>query len=143
MSRAVDYSKPLSREERDYLDMRGRQADIDRVDNAFDVPEEDRQVSTETTGDAPRIQSLVWGDRMATRREQLQREMDELDAAEAAAQSQQEGAPEDDNRPYAEWAPAELKAELKARQLPTSGNKAELVQRLEEDDSSVQQPPQE
>lgn len=37
---------------------------------------------------------------------------------------------------YSEASVAELKAELERRELPTSGNKPELIARLEEDDAA-------
>ena len=43
---------------------------------------------------------------------------------------------EEEVRPYEEWTNEELSEELKARELPHSGNKAELVARLEEHDKS-------
>jgi hypothetical protein len=37
---------------------------------------------------------------------------------------------------YAEWTKDELQAELEKRDLPKSGNKDELIARLEEDDAA-------
>jgi len=45
-------------------------------------------------------------------------------------------AADDAERPYEEWTNEELSAELEARELPHSGNKAELVERLQEDDAA-------
>jgi len=41
-------------------------------------------------------------------------------------------------KPYAEWTNEELATELKARELPHSGNKDDLVARLEENDNIEQ-----
>ena len=38
--------------------------------------------------------------------------------------------------PYKEWTLDDLRDELRARQLPTSGNKPELVERLEDNDEA-------
>jgi hypothetical protein len=43
---------------------------------------------------------------------------------------------ESDEIVYSEASVAELKAELERRELPTSGNKPELIARLEEDDAA-------
>lgn len=53
-------------------------------------------------------------------------------------QSTQDNEPEgdeDDVPPYTEWTNEELRAELADRGLSTEGKKADLVARLEEDDS--------
>lgn len=42
----------------------------------------------------------------------------------------------DDDSDYSEWSNDELAAELQERGLPKSGNKAELIARLEADDAS-------
>lgn len=41
-----------------------------------------------------------------------------------------------DDAPYEDWTVAELQAELEGRELSKSGNKAELVSRLHEDDAA-------
>ena len=48
-------------------------------------------------------------------------------------QAQVEDLPEDH---YSYWTKEELQAELEKRDLPKSGNKAELVERLEDDDAA-------
>lgn len=48
------------------------------------------------------------------------------------AGSEETPAPESDE--YSEWTVAQLKKELRSRELPVSGNHDELVARLEEDD---------
>ena len=47
-----------------------------------------------------------------------------------------QGDPPSEEGGYSEWTKAELEAELENRDLPKSGNKDELVARLEEDDAS-------
>lgn len=67
----------------------------------------------------------------------------EVEAAEAAVDAlteEQETEHEDGNteevKPYGEWTNEELSEELKSRELPHSGNKDELVARLEESDKA-------
>lgn len=38
---------------------------------------------------------------------------------------------------YAEWTPAQLKQELKNRELPAGGKKADLIARLQENDKET------
>lgn len=47
-----------------------------------------------------------------------------------------EDAGDDESEDYNDWKVATLREELKERELPTSGNKPELVARLEADDES-------
>lgn len=63
-------------------------------------------------------------------------------AAKAAlaksAEDEQRDAPEDSaEQGYSEWSKDQLTEELKARELPHSGTKDELIQRLEEDDQEA------
>lgn len=48
-----------------------------------------------------------------------------------------------DVEPYEEWALADLRAELEARELDTKGKRAAMVERLEEDDASTEEEPEE
>lgn len=43
-----------------------------------------------------------------------------------------------DERPYEDWTKEELSAELESRDLPKTGNKPELIARLEEADAAVE-----
>lgn len=43
---------------------------------------------------------------------------------------------EEVDEPYSEWSLDDLKAELKERKLATTGNKEQMVSRLEKDDES-------
>lgn len=142
MSQEVKFDSPLTQDERAYLEMRGRQADIDRVDNAFGTDEEDRVSGREPTGDGPQVRPLAWGETLVQRRARLEEELRALDEAE---QSQQEAAADgggdvegSEDQPYAEWKVPELQKELRARGLPASGSKPEMVQRLEADDEQSQ-----
>lgn len=129
MSREIDLSKPLSDEDAQYLADRGRYADLERAGrNASDLPDGD--------GTGPQLESAVTGDRAASERDRLIARLRELDPDAA---SDFEGDPETDDEevaPYSEWTVPELDAELKRRELPGGGNKAEKVKRLEDDDAA-------
>lgn len=58
----------------------------------------------------------------------------ELTATEIEADTQAEAARAESNVDYSEWTVAKLAAELKRRELPSSGAKPELVARLLESD---------
>lgn len=50
----------------------------------------------------------------------------------------EQGSPDDDELPpYVEWTVEDLKEECRTRELAVSGNKADLVARLEQDDALV------
>ena len=50
-----------------------------------------------------------------------------------------DGNADDDSEDYAQWSNAKLREELGERDLPLSGTKAEMVARLQEDDSRNEQ----
>lgn len=58
----------------------------------------------------------------------------ELTATEIEADTQAEAARAESNVDYSEWTVSKLAAELKRRELPSSGSKPELVARLLESD---------
>lgn len=66
---------------------------------------------------------------------------DEIAAAAAESEAASEAQDDDDevvdSEEYGEWTKAQLQYELTERNLPTSGTKAELVTRLEEDDAAA------
>lgn len=130
MSMEVDFTTPLTEEERKYLHMRGRLADVERADNTHGVdgPEQFGD------GSGPQEMPLLTGERAAQRREELLRELALLDDAEP-----DEDGDEDEVPPYESWKVADLDAELRRRSLATDGNKEAKAQRLYADDEANQQ----
>jgi hypothetical protein len=136
MSQEVDLSQPLSDEDFRYLTDRGRGDLIERAHAMHGTSDEDYAHVLSGDGTGPQPQPLAQGESRATRRERLQRELDELDAAEAGDDDEVDD-DEVDDRPYSEWTVTELDAQLKVRELPTSGSKPDKVKRLEEDDAAA------
>lgn len=77
--------------------------------------------------------ALMWQDR-TVRKYWLEFYSDEAKAEQA--DSSEENEPEGDDEPYPTWTNEELRTELARRGLDVTGNKAELVARLEKDDES-------
>lgn len=131
MSMGLDLSKPLDEKGRAYLAMRGRYADIQRIDaqQGVETPELDAG-----DGTAPPVIPLMSAEQKATERDRLLARLAALDAEEADPEEA-----DDEVDPYEVWAPKELDAELKRRGLPGGGTKPEKVARLEEDDAKAAQ----
>lgn len=128
MSMAVDLSTPLTRQEREYLAMRGRYDDITRADEMHGVsgtglPEGD--------GSGP----VQYGTASYDVRDQ---KIAELEAQLALLRGEPADVDEedvaDDVAPYEEWTVQELDAELKRRSLPVKGDKAAKVTALYDHD---------
>jgi hypothetical protein len=62
-------------------------------------------------------------------------EDDEAGVAQAIQQPDENDPGDDESDDYNDWKNATLRNELSNRDLPTSGNKADLVARLQEDDA--------
>lgn len=161
MSRVVDLSKPLSKEDEAYLKERSRQADIDEnkrvlAEEAGDEPEEPEEPEFKQTytvaappiepGSAadnpPRfvgtrpygVDRAVWGGTTGLSEQEgyaatagepheEQVELVNQDEVEGQSETEETSNPED-------LTVDELKDELRERELPLDGNKAELVKRL-------------
>ena len=92
MGREIDLTKPLSAEDREWLEQRGKYGDL-RIADEYNPP--------------------------------------------AAADSEpDEGETSDSGSDYDGWSKAQLQYELSTRDLTTTGTKAELVERLLEDDAA-------
>lgn len=130
MSMEIDLSTPLTDDERQYLLMRGRLADIERADSLNGVETPD---APEGDGTGPKPISLMTSEQRATEAERLRARLAEIEGDADESDEDEDVEPE----PYDAWTVQELDAELKRRQLPTSGTKAEKVKRLEEDDAAA------
>jgi len=135
MSMVVDLNTPLTDEERAYLSMRGRYADIQRVDALHGS---EAQPLGDGDGTGPKHQALTTSEARAERRQAILEELRLLEAAD--------GNPDDDTEtdpnavaPYEEWTHKELDAELKRRDLAKGGNVQEKAQRLYDDDAASYQ----
>lgn len=131
MSMHVDLSTPLTEEERQYLAMRGRYAELERA----------AQLTGESVGDlgtgdgtGPAVMPLGTAEQRAGERERLLARLKELDAADGEQD-------EEELPPYEQWKVQELDKELKGRGLPTDGDKPTKVQRLYADDQAASQQP--
>lgn len=136
MSMEVDFNTPLSNEERNYLNMRGRLADIQRADDRHEVTDAD---VPEGDGTGPQMRPLGMAEDAATERQRLLDRLRELDAVDGP----DEDSNDEELSPYEQWTNRELDDELGRRNLAKGGTKAEKVNRLYEDDATMQneQPP--
>jgi hypothetical protein len=132
MSMEVDLSTPLTREEREYLHMRGRIGDIELADNLHG--QSDDPELSEGDGTGPRSWSVTTAEAAQERRERLLAELAELDKLElgAGTDGDDEGLP-----PYEQWNSRDLNDELKAREMPAGGSNQEKARRLREDDERL------
>lgn len=160
MARHIDDSKPLSREDRQWLQDWGRTAEIERIDAKHGVTAEDVAAEQDSSG----------GDTTADALRQLLRDNgvdpgnsdEDLMGALQIALSGRRGDPlgngqqvvapgesgsfapgqpngedtGDDSGDYADWTVPELQEELGNRELSKSGNKKDLIARLREDDAA-------
>lgn len=143
MARDIPLDQALTDQDRRYLRDRGAwgQALETRVDENY--PPDPAQL--EAFNAREKADSVTApGDRMLL--EENARLKEQL-AALQAGQEPTEAPAEEDDRAYEEWTLAELQAEIRARNeervaaggtpLPTSGTKADLAARLNEDDASA------
>ncbi len=135
MAMGIDFSTPLTNQERKFLEERGRYSDIERADSVHGASApEDWDVAGDGTG--PQVLPVLTSEARAARKEQLLRELADIDAAEGGDAEDGEDVP-----PYEAWNVAELDAEIKRRNdagasLETGGKKDEKVARLYEDDDN-------
>jgi hypothetical protein len=130
MSMEIDYSTPLTQEERAYLRERGKYGDEARADamHGVDTPPDD---GGDGTGLVP--VSALTSDQMAGERDRLRARLAELDAAEGVDDEDDE----DVLPPYEEWKVTELRKEAGNRNLDKSGDVPTLAARLREYDAAA------
>jgi hypothetical protein len=162
MARIIDDSKPLSAEDRQWLKDWGRGAEIERIDQIHGVTDggasqEDSPAPGERTteealaqllrengvdpGDNP-LEALVGvltrsaGDPLG-HGQQVVAPGESGSSASGEPTGEDTGDDGDDGGDYTgpEWDKAALQEELGKRELSKSGNKAELIARLREDDA--------
>lgn len=139
MSMAVDFTTPLTAEERDYLNARGRQEEIDRADAAHGAPEEMPDYSGDGTG--PRTRQLDSGLAAIARPEELLAQLREMGVNVQVVDEPVDG---DEVSPYDEWSLTDLKAEIDRRnegrddstKLSKAGGVQALADRLYADDDA-------
>jgi hypothetical protein len=135
MSMAVDLSTPMTDAEYAYLQSRSQTARIEQMHQMHGTSDADyAHVDLGSPQPGPKEQVLLQGDARARRREQLLEELAALSGDEG--DDEEDGEVVEDDRPYAEWSVAELDAELKVRELPTTGKQADKVKRLEDNDAA-------
>lgn len=128
MSREIDLSKPLSDEDRDYLEQRGRSAEIayaDAVHSGEDQPSDEELMELE--------QKAI--EEQRGKRVPLQMDPDavrfEDDDEDTGEQAPAEEGDDPDDVAYVNRATvADLKEQLAARDLPTDGLKPVLQRRM-------------
>lgn len=115
MGRKIDFSQPLTADELAYVNDRPwlrHDAEL----QGFEVLTEDDEFTVETDDET---EDDGAGDGDAD------------DEADEAGDDEEE----EDDESYSDWNVDQLKEELKTRELPVSGSKEQLVQRLEESDA--------
>lgn len=129
MSMAVDFSSALTKEERAYLEERGKYADIERADNLHGV-----ETPPYGEGDGTGLQqaALLTSEARATEAARLRARLAEIEGV-------QDDEPDPDDGglpPYEDWKVSDLDAELKARELAVTGDKKAKADRLYADDEA-------
>jgi len=133
MSMEIDFSKPLSDEERAFLMERGRYADVERSDNAYGTSGDPSLYTGDGTG--LREQQVVTGEVARRRKEELLAELAAIEEAEGTGTGD-EDEEADDLPPYEALTVKDLDAELKARHLPVTGSKEAKVKALYDHDEA-------
>jgi hypothetical protein len=134
---AVDLNTPLTNEERAYLAMRGRISEMERADSMTGVQTPDYEPGD---GTGPMVTPLMTSEQRADRKAALQRELELIEEAEGSDEGRDGSVEDGDVDPYEVWSPDELTKELKRRELPHTGSKADKAARLYEDDANVKDP---
>lgn len=133
MSRNIDFSKPLSEDDVEYVNQRPWLLEDARLRGEDIITDDDFRVDDDETTDD---QSGATED--STDQEQSETEDaadDESDDAEDDAEDGDEADDEDEVLPYDQWDYADLKEEAGNRGLSKAGSKEQLIQRLTENDA--------
>lgn len=133
MSMEIDFSTPLTEQERAFLMERGRYADVERSDNAYGTTGDPALYTGDGTG--LQEQQVVTGEVARRRKEALLAELAQIEAAEGAGSDEEEddaSAPP----PYEAWTVKDLDAELKVRHLPVTGSKEAKAKALYDNDEA-------
>jgi hypothetical protein len=138
MSMGIDLNKPLTPEERAYLNERGQTAVIERVDALHGVQDD---TVFEGDGTGPRTNQLMTGLAVIERPEVLVKQLEDMGYKVTIEEINPAGADEEDDEellpPYEQWKVPELDKELKARDLPVTGDKAAKAAALRADDARL------
>jgi hypothetical protein len=132
MSRQIDLEKKLSDEDRAYLKEWSRNDLIEQNDRQFGKPEPEPEISKEGGQDLPTADAKpFWEEGKEPESKFVQRPFDPQVTGHFASEpvDQGEGSEVEEVAPE-DLTVEELRAELRERDLPTDGNKAELVKRL-------------
>ena len=137
MSQEVDLTTPLTREEREYLNMRGRLPDIQRADDMHGVT--DAPVS-QGDGTGPVVMALGTAEQQAQRREQLLAELKAMGVPVVVQEDEDETAP-----PYETWKSGDINSEIDRRnvgredadKISKAGSVSERADRLYMDDEKA------
>lgn len=136
MSMKVDYTTPLTKEERGYLEARGLTNEIQRADalNGVETPE-----FGAGDGTGPRLVELMTSEQRASEAARLRERLAQIEGTDA---SESDDEASGDVAPYEEWSVEALKAEIDARnegregdaKLAKTGNVKTLADRMYQDD---------
>ena len=135
MSKDIDFSKPLSADDQQYVDDRPwlltdarlRGQDVIVEDDFEGDFEDDNEGSGETDAE-----SDLEGESDQSAGEESAEGADE----ETSGDESEDGEESGEVAPYAEWEYQAIQEEAKNRNLSAKGSKEQLIKRLEEDDNS-------
>lgn len=137
MARDIPMDRPLTRADREYLEMRGQYAMVARLDQNYPQEDPNEQPLAEGSGNA-NVDLLVQEnralqDRLRALEVELAAKSQEPDTADGDADAGEQG---ETLPPYSEWKKDDLIAEAEARGLSKSGSKEELAKRLDDYDAA-------
>lgn len=139
MSQEVDLTTPLTKEEREYLYMRGKLSDIQRADDLHGV--QDADVPT-GDGTGPMTMQLGTAEQQVQRREQLLAELRAMGVPVVVDETADQDEATEEAPPYETWKSADINTEIDRRnvgrsdadKISKSGSVTERADRLYMDD---------